>query len=460
MSLALRLGQFSAGVAQHEVTLSTRLKSAGALLDTLAVTVAGRNEAASHLALSYLAEMNGMGDGRGGASLWGRTEKLSVEHAALWNGISGHVLDYDDVTPPLSGHPSVAMFPALVALAESFALPVSRLHTAYVVGLECIVRLATALNPAHYRKGWHSTASIGSIGCTVACSKLLDLSAGKTAHAIGLAVAQAAGTRMNFGSHAKSFQAGNANAIGVRSALLARQGFESGPDSLDVQGGYAGLYGDGVDLDTAFADIGRTRWAIDEVGLDVKKYPLCYGTHRTLDGLFDMMAKHGFQMRDIEQVHVHTSYGQLTPLIHSRPKTGLEAKFSMQYAVAAAVLDGRVRLASFTDEAVQRPAIQAFFDRIRVDCAAESEDHARWSEVTVHLLDGLRHATRVTELRGSSQHPLRADELRGKVQDCLDWGRIRADASVLSECILSPDERSVTELMAAVNELINIKDAV
>lgn len=444
MKAAQRIAAFAGSLRADQLTPELVQACGRALLDTYAAAIAGRNEPATQLALKYARRSGLPAPGRA-ARAWGTGELLPLELAALCNGVAGHVLDYDDVTSPLRGHPSVALLPALVGLAEAIDADGAELVCAYVAGFEVIGKLSKAMAVHHYARGWHSTASIGTIAAAVACARLLRLDANQTVHAIGLAVSQAAGSRANFGTHAKSFQAGHANAAGLRAALLAGEGFDAAPGALDDAFGYMDLYAHGEALEPQMATLGQPPYELVSSGIEVKKYPVCYATHRALDGVLDLREEHGFTLADVGSVHVRASAGALTPLIHQRPQTGLEAKFSMQYAVTAALLDGRVGLSSFTDGAVLRPQAQAFFAHVTADDATEGGTFPRWTEIALELRNGQRLQRRVDVLRGSAEAPLSLQELRAKVQDCLAWGHASADLDRLFEGALSIDTMPVRE---------------
>ncbi len=437
MTPSERIGAFSAAFNPEVLTPALRQACARSLLDTYAVGVAGKNEPASSRAMAYLATL-GTGDE---ASLWGCPGRATAEAAAFYNGVAAHVLDYDDVTSPLRGHPSVVLWPALIALAEADGAGMGRLQSAYAVGFEVMCKLAKAVAVDAYAKGWHVTASIGIIGTVAACAHLLRLDAEKTAHAVGMAVAQAAGTRANFGSDAKSFQAGHANAAAIRAARLAQAGFTSSPDAMDAQQGYAALYGQGQDLSAALATLGQAPLELISSGLEVKKYPLCYATHRVLDGLLDLRAEHGIALADVERVEIETSPGALVPLIHHRPATGLQGKFSLEYAVAAALLDGHVGLAAFTDESVQRPAIQAFLPFVQGRSTQGDSILPRWALVRLYTRDGQCIERKVDALRGSAVLPLTDDELMAKATDCYGWVGLQADAGAQLAIASDPKAR-------------------
>jgi 2-methylcitrate dehydratase PrpD len=352
---------------------------------------------------------------------------VPLESAALCNGIAAHVLDYDDVTPVLRGHASVALWPALSALAEAMDADSARLASAYVVGFEVLCGLARGMAVGQYARGWHTTASIGVLGCTAGCAHLLGLDPRQTVNALGLAVAQAGGVRQNVGTQAKSFQAGQCNAAALRAVLLAREGFEASADALDGEFGYLDLYGAGMAAALP-GELGHVPLELERSGLDVKKYPMCYATHRALDGLLALKHGHAIDAAQVRAVQVRASAGALVPLVHPRPSTGLEGKFSMQYAVAAALLDGAVRLASFTDAAVCRPEAAELMARTSV-AEVDGDMFPKWSEVEIELRDGRTLVQRVEQLGGSQQAPLTDADLREKAADCLQWaGRKQRDA--------------------------------
>lgn len=442
-TLSTRIGSFAAGFGPAQMTPEEAHLARRALLDTVACALGGLREEPTARALRYARAVSGPGAAR----VWGTAERLGLEQAAFVNGVSGHVLDYDDVTSPLRGHPSVAMLPALAALAEAEGKGMQALCAAYVVGFEVMGRIGEGIGDEHYAKGWHATASIGLLGTTAACANLLGLSARATADALGLAVAQAAGCRENFGTDAKCFQAGHANRAALQAVLLAREGFGSAGAVLEGPRGYAALYGAGEDLARALDGIGERPRLLERARLEVKKYPLCYATHRTLDGLLDLKAETGIGLADAASVEVEGSNRAFAPLLHSRPQTGLEGKFSLEYAVAAALADGRVTLPSFEDAAVQRPGIQAFLPKV-TKREATGALNPRYAQITVRLKDGRVLERRVEALRGGPTLPLSDAELGAKLADCLAHAGHPADAGRLAAAILDPADRKVADLLA------------
>jgi 2-methylcitrate dehydratase PrpD len=442
-SASAKIADFALAFRPDDMTPEQFRQTARALIDTVAVAIGGRNEPAATIALDYVCGSTG----RLSAGAWGTGIRLPVESAALYNGVAGHVLDFDDVTSPLRGHPSIALLPPLVALAEATGKDGRQLAAAFAVGFEVLCKLAKAMVADHYAKGWHSTSSVGTIAASVACAHLLQLDRAQIIGAIGLAVAQTAGTRANFGTMAKSFQAGHCGAAAVRAALLAQRGFTGAEGALDGEFGYTTLYANGEDVHAQLDALGRAPLEIDSSGFEIKKYPLCYATHRAIDGMLDMRAEHGLTLDRVERVDIVANHRALAPLLHDRPQTGLEAKFSMQYAVAAALQDGYVKLSSFEDAAVQRPAIQQFFAQVG---ATEEQGPAmpRWTRISIRLRDGRTLQKLVTQLRGAADCPLSDAELLEKVEDCFAYGRLDASASDFAQAAFRMDRIGIDEILA------------
>jgi len=440
---AARIARFSCEFRSHHFDRATYSRQvARALIDTVAVALAARNEPVARIMGQYVANQSVH---TATATAWGKGINLSAEDAALYNAAAGHVLDYDDVNGPLRGHPSIILIPSLVALAQERDLDGARLASAYTVGFEAMVRLARALVQDHYAKGWHATTTLGTIGSAVACCHLLGLSEAATSNAIGLAVAQSSGTRANFGTMAKSFQTAHSAACAVRAAVLAELGMTASPDALDGELGFSRLYGNGESLEEALQDLGQPLELLHS-GIEIKKYPMCYAAHRAIDGMLDLRAAHALSPAAILSIRITSSRRGMIPLIHDAPQTGLQAKFSMQYAMAAAMLDGHVRLSSFTDEAVRRPAIRDLMAKVSKS-EADGPPAPRWITVEVALRTGEVLAKTVTQLRGSSELPLSDDDLREKWRDCLDYGGL-ADDSAFFDAAMQLDCVRIRDLMA------------
>jgi 2-methylcitrate dehydratase PrpD len=405
-----------------------------ALLDTFAVAVAAHEDETVRLARAYAAEFEGVGRG----SAWVGAERLPAETAAWLNAIAAHVLDYDDVLTPMRAHVSATLVPALLALLPSphDAAPAAPgFANAYIAGFEVMAKFARAMALNHYSKGWHSTSALGVLGVTVACCVLLDLDQGQTANALGLAVAQASGTRENFGAMAKSFQAGVCAAAAVRAALLAQRGFTAARSAIDGSNGYMRLYADREDLREVLAQLGGSPLEIEAMGIDQKKYPCCYAVHRALDAVLALRAEHGFTPNDVAAIHVVTSARGREALIAGMPADALQAKFSMEYALASAIVDGGVSMRTFTAAAFERAGVHELMCKVTLEEAGGAV-LPRWSAVTLQCTDGRRLERRVRVAHGDAGDPLSDDELCAKAHDCFAHAGRSAWARRVSDAVL------------------------
>jgi len=441
-----RIARFAAGFDPAAVPPAALHLARRALLDTVACAIAGSGEGAADRALAYA-----RAQARGGpATVWATGETLPAELAALVNGIMAHVLDYDDCSIPFRGHPSVVLLPALTALAEAEGATGDRLLAAYVAGLEVAARLGRGLGLDLAARGWHPTATLGVLAATAAGGTLLGLDAERIVAALGLAVAQAAGSRENFGSMAKSFQAGQTAAAALRALGLARQGFTAGRHALDGAAGFVALVSPGSTLDGPLAGLGEAPLEALRSGLEVKRFPMCLGSHGAIEAALALRAAHGIVPEAIRHIAALGSAQLFTALIHPHPRTPLEAKFSLHYAVAAALADGGIGLASLTPEMIDRPEIQRLMPRITMAEEA-GPPNPLWTRLTVTMEDGRVLSHRATTLKGSPEDPLTDAELAAKARDCLAHAGRGAEGEALAAALLGIDGRGVRgQLRAAL----------
>ncbi len=454
MEITRGYARFIAETGYERLGDAAMLAAKRAVLDTLAVTLAGSVEPAARIALETMRAVGGNPQ----ATVIGAGDRVSVTQAAFVNGVAGHALDYDDVNYSLSGHPSVPVLPAVLALAEQLGADGREALRAFVLGFEVECRLGRTQGPSHYARGWHATSTHGTIGAAAAAAALLGLTEEQTAMALGIAGSMAAGSRQNFGTMTKPLHPGRAAEAGLTAALLAQRGFTADPTMLEGPLGFIRLFSPAEDHDptVALENLGAP-WEIVAPGIAVKQYPCCYNTHRALDGVLALREEAGItaEMADsIAAVEVRLPASAAAPLIHPRPQTGLEGKFSMQYCVAAALLDGAPRLATFSDAAVQRPAAQALLRRVELLTRDETARLAGGrSDVTIRLRDGRVLQRSVAEPRGSGERPLTWEELAEKFRDCAAVVLPPAAANEALERIAAfetlPDLRGLLALLAA-----------
>ena len=257
----------------------------------------------------------------------------------------------------------------------------------------------------------------------------------------------------NFGTMTKPFHAGRAAHSGLVSARLADAGFTAAPDALEhPQGFLAAVSPEGLADRESPAALGRD-WHIVRNRLSIKKYPACYGAHRALDGMLDLLEKRPLKPEEIARITTSISKTRALILRNHRPQTGLEGKFSMEFAMAAAVIARRASLAEFTDDFVCRPDVQALMRRVEIE-AHENYDPevsgaAVFDQVRVELTSGETIAgDEVRRARGAAEFPLGEAELFEKVRTCLDAGHARIAPEHLFDRLRNLENISARQLTA------------
>jgi 2-methylcitrate dehydratase PrpD len=313
------------------------------LLDWFGVALGGSSADAPRTLLAALGA-TGEAD-RAKATVVGHRGRLTPLEAALVNGTSSHVLDFDDVNIAFLGHLSVSILAAALALGEQLDANAAELLTAFVAGYETASRIAVALGPEPYQRGYHSTATIGTFAAAAACARLLELDAQRTSLALGIAASTAAGLKCNFGTMTKSLHAGKACENGLLAAMLAARGFTANLAAIEADQGFARVIGARREMTGAPADQ-ASDWHIRE---NLFKYHAsCFFTHSMIEGLRDLASSGRAPSAEIEQISVHVSELELGTCVIPAPRTGLEVKFSLAH-LAAMTLLGRAT-STITDE--------------------------------------------------------------------------------------------------------------
>ena len=371
-SAAEELAQWATDLKPAEPDLALADRS---LADTLAVALAARQHRVTRLA-------------------------ASLPDGARW-AVAAHVLDFDDLHMPSTTHISAVCVPAALATGGG--------ARAYLAGAGVMARLGTALGWPHYSAGWHATCTAGAPASAATAAVALGLTADQTATALALAVPGAGGVQRAFGTDNKALQVGFAVQAGMRAAELAADGARADPAALDDWLGLVG--GDRARLDLAGPAVPG--------GLAIKIYPCCYALQRPISALAEL-ASGGLPADEVQRIAVRTLAGTVTPLIHHRPETGLQGKFSLEYGLAAALLDGYPGRDSFTDAAVRRPAARRLAELVNTTLQPGGTGLLDGT-FTAEVLTGGGQAEEVS-LRyppGSPQRPPSAAELQAKLSDCL-----------------------------------------
>lgn len=404
-------------------------RAANAVIDTLAVSIAGAAEQPVEIALQL-----GQRWGAGDCSVIGHQKTLSAANAALVNGTAAHALDFDDNFDPAKAHASAVLVPALLALADERDLHTSELLDGYITGLQIMGKVGQALNPYHRSRGWHATATLGVIGAAAGCARLLKLNPEQTAHAISLSTSYSGGMMSQFGTMTKPLHAGLAASGAVQAVCFAELGLSAGDQTLHGDKGLRRLMV-GPDVEQLAdqmqgkAEHGQTQrfetdgigapLHIEEHGLKVKRYPNCGSVHRALDGLLELREQHGFQADDVEHVLVRAPAAHLANLMYPEPENAMQARFSLEYNLAVGLRRGEVTLADFYDEAISDNETRKLLEKIRKEPVDKLESEFP-TEVHVHLNNGKVLNTSIRMPAGSLARPLTNEQLWQKYQGCVE----------------------------------------
>lgn len=457
-TIAQRLAAKVAAFDPGQIIPKARERALIGILDTVAVTLAGAREPC----VQKLRAVPGICDAPGPSTLIGLAGKGSMLDAALINGTASHALDYDDFSSVFGGHQSAPLVPALFALAEAENLSGKAVVTAYAIGVETEIRLARAVHFHHYDKGWHPTATLGTIGAAAATAHLLRLPEDQIVVALALAVSQASGVKANFGTMTKPFHVGMCSRAGLLATLMARQGYTANPAAFEHPQGFFEVYNGAGNYD---ADRLFDHWAdpleLEDDGIAVKAYPCCGSTHAAIRAALDLRAKTRLRPEDIARIEILPHGRRLKHTDTPHPVTELQAKFSVQYVVARALLDGAVKLSHFDEDAIADARITDVLSRVEARAHPDMADDAasQWSaEVIVHTADGQRVSERLDNLMADGGAvPKSASAMWDKFMDCAEAAQLPADMGGavferLETLDSAPDMALVLRMMAGQAE--------
>jgi 2-methylcitrate dehydratase PrpD len=446
--LATRICALTFGSLPNEAVHWARV----GILDTVGVTLAGAPEPCSVLARRVASPASGS------ALLFGTAERTAPAEAAWVNGTASHALDFDDCSNTLGGHPSAPVLPALFALADGTGLTGRDFITAYVAGFETETRIARAVNFYHYEKGWHPTATLGVFGVAAACASLLRLTPDQTTTALAIAASFSSGLKANFGTMTKPLHVGQSSRNGLTATLLAREGFTASGDAFEHPQGFFRVFnGDGNFTQDAVLRDWADPFDIVAPGIAIKQYPCCGSTHPAIDAMLWLVERHGLTPDRIERVISRTHQRRLRHTNRPQLRSALDAKFSVQYCLARALLDRRVVLSQFEGDAHDDPRVQALMARIEAlpqpEMVPDTGEHFG-ADVEVFTTDGDRFAHSVRQPLGrTSANPLPQARLEAKFLDCAQRAVTRDAAEQALELLrrfdAAPRVTALSDILAA-----------
>lgn len=402
------LASYVAGARLDDIPDDVRHEARRALLNVVGCALGGCTHPAMDAALRALGPYSGPAT----AAILGRAERLDPLHASLMNGISSHVLDYDDTTPKNYSHPTSPVASALFAYASARPVHGRAFLEAFVLGFEAESRVADAVYPAHYDAGWHITGTAGVFGAAAAIGRLVGLDVQQMVWALGLAATQASGLREMFGSMAKAFHPGRAAQNGYAAALLAQAGFTAGEQGIEGARGFAAVQASAYDLSTITSGLG-VEFSLRQN--TYKPYPCGIVNHPTIDGCIRLHQEHRIDPATIAAVRLRVAPLVLDLCNQQQITRGLQGKFSVYHGAAVGLVRGRAGLREYTDETVNDPEVR----RVR-ELATASGDPALTEDqahVEVELTDGRRVVCLVEESLGNLRRPLSDAQLEEKFRE-------------------------------------------
>ncbi len=378
------------------------------------------------------------------------------DRRALLLGLYGHIDDYDDTqlaTRPesvygLLTHPSVPALAALLAVGARCPCSGADFLTAFACATEAECRLADAIDPRHYREGFHSSGTLGTLAAALAACQLLHLDLKRTRIAIGIAASMAAGLRENFGTMTKGLHVGRAAQGGVEAADLAGRGWTATTEALEAPRGFFKAFGGGFDGTLVHGRLGNP-WYYRDPGVSIKPHPGASLSHPAMWEMLRLALDHDLQPDQVDSVSVGTSSNVPNALIHHLPRDPYAAKFSMEYAVATILVRRRCGLRDYTPEAVLEPAVQDLLPKVSLvtDPVAEAAGfHRMLSRVTVRLRDGRVLFAEGDAGRGHPANPMDDEEVATKFVDCARWADVEDGGTRIASLVTRLEELTVEEV--------------
>src|SRR6267142_989925 len=454
------VGRFVATTKYEDIPPEVIELGKKSILDGLGLALAGSMAGTGTICRQYLEDL-GLCDGK--ATIIGSARKTSPRFAAFVNAVSIHADDFDDTQLAVAKdrvygllvHPTVPVLPAALALAERGGVSGKELMLAYHLGVEAECKIAEAISPRHYQDGFHSTGTCGPFGSAAACAKLLRFDLSKTLNAFGLAASQSGGLRENFGTMTKPFQAGRAAESGLESAELVALGWSAAEQILEADRGFFHAFGGSYDPAAIMGRLGKP-WTFVSPGISLKPYPSGSLAHPAMTELAHLIETNNIQATQVEKIDVGANHNMTTTLLHHQPKTGLEAKFSMEFCLAILLLEGKAGLGQFSDKVVPRPDVQEMIRRINfyVDPEAESAGYDKMTSILkIHLKNGAVITGRADFGKGSPANPMNFEEATTKFRGCAEfaeWTKAKTEKIIA----FTKNLESVTD-MSALSSLLS-----
>jgi len=414
-------------LSKNPTPLDVRRKAVEHITDGIGLILAGSRTNCVKILVEWVLGKRSLGS----STLLGFNLKTDASDAALVNGTAGHADDYDDTqlsTSPdriygLLTHPTSPVLAAALAVGEDVQCTGKEFLEAFIAGFEVECKIAEAISPEHYRRGFHSTGTIGAFGAWAASSKLLNLDEKQARFALGITASMSAGIRANFGTMTKPLHAGRAAANGVIASMLGRKDFTADINVLDDRWGFMEILGGGVDPERILGKLGNP-YALIQPGASIKMYPCGSLAQPSMDALLDIVQSQGIRPEDVREIRLRAGPNILEPLRYSEPSDDLQAKFSLNFGLASILLRRRAGLREYTPEFLFSEEMQRTMKKVKPihdhNIAGMGTDKMR-SIVEVELTDGRIFTKHADTARGTPEEPLKEADLYQKFSECASY---------------------------------------
>jgi 2-methylcitrate dehydratase PrpD len=420
-AIGAALADFVAGLTYGALPEEVKNEARRAIADTIGGAIAACSEP------STLAVRRVIAREAGPCSIWGTTDRTTARNAALVNGTMAHAHDIDDCNGPMLGHPSAPVVPAIAALVDELQLSGADMVVAYVAAVEVEGRLGRAVTLRHNALGWHTTSTLGCLGAAAACARLLRLDGPRTLAALGIAASLASGVRQNFGTMTKPAHAGFAAQNGLLAARLAEAGMTASEEAIEGHEGFMDLFV-GKDVLAEQTSVGRFGEPFEVMHNYYKIYPTCSLVQCGLDIVLAGIASGEIVPDDVKTLRAGVSYHALNIMRYHDPQDALQARFSMEYCLAAALQHGRVGIDEFAEGVVFAPEIRARMQQVEPyvhpDLATQEQfDRAlaegrAFTDIEVAHGSGRVFRMRASIAKGQPGNPVTCEEMEAKFRNC------------------------------------------
>jgi 2-methylcitrate dehydratase PrpD len=439
------LARFAVSIRAEDIPEDVVSRAKLSFLDTLGIAIGGLQESAPRMLGQHVRELGVTGS----STVIGQGFKCDAAHAALVNGVAADIVGWSDISVTHMTHPSVSIAPTVCAVGEQTRASGAEVLAAHIVGTEIANKIGAGVSPGFQLRGWHPLAVLNTFGAAVAASRLLGLDATRMQNALGIAAGEASGMRVAMGTMSKAMGAGRSARDGIRAAILASMGFTGPMDVIEARDGFLQTFGDGVSGEAMLDHLGAP-FEFAHPGITLKKFPTCTPSHNAIQALLELRADHPFAPEDIEHIECLVTPAVADYLKYPRPRSALEAKYSMQYCLAATLLDGRLKVGSFSDERTSDLAITALMSKIEMQVW---EEYARHGYNPAHAPYGCRLSVR---LRDGTKLVRQADRGPWEPSTPLAWTDVVEKFRGNAETTMTA--REIEAVVASVERLERLDD--